>query len=132
MTPVTILVAEDDVLDQELIQKAMLAVNKESKITFVENGKEALLYLDAAAEEMLPSLIILDYNMPEMNAYETLRQLNANSRYSQIPKVVYSTTNHKQYVDQCLSVDAQAYFKKGLTLDEMRVDMTEMMRFCRS
>ena len=60
-----ILLAEDDPDDQELIRIAFSEVEGNYQLQVVNDGKEALEYLKAAAQ--LPCLIVLDYNMPELN-----------------------------------------------------------------
>ena len=59
-----ILIGEDDVDDQELLHEMFTAADAETKLKFVTNGKKLLDELDGLADNQLPCLIILDYNMP--------------------------------------------------------------------
>lgn len=130
--PVQILVAEDDETDQELIEQAVREVCTKSALQFVANGKELVELLETLPEDQSPSLIILDYNMPLLNGLETLRALKANERYSDIPKVIYSTSFYKKYEEDCLAENACAYIKKGITMNEMKENISEMLKYCRA
>jgi DNA-binding response OmpR family regulator len=55
----------------------------------VYGGHEALRFLQQA--ETLPDIIFLDINMPAMNGKECLLEIRKNSRYNDIPIVMYST-----------------------------------------
>src|SRR5580698_8841964 len=96
-----ILVADDDSEDQELLGDAISEVDPEAKAEMVFNGKEALEYLEKRFDKDLPCAIILDYSMPHLNGAEVLAILCKNSRFSAIPKFVWSTSNSKFHIDQC-------------------------------
>ena len=72
----------------------------------------------------LPDLIILDYNIPEINGSEILEQLKKDERYSSIPKIVWSTSDLQQYRDECARRGARLYVKKPNTF----LQVVEMAR----
>lgn len=64
-----ILIAEDDKDDQELILDALLETELATeKVKFVDDGEELLIRLNAS--EILPSIILLDLNMPKKNGLQ--------------------------------------------------------------
>ena len=107
-----ILLAEDDRDDQELIREALKEIAVFSLLHVVENGNDALAYLNSLEPKELPGLIILDYNMPELNGAQVLQKLYENKRYAAIPKVVLSTSNNVRYVNEAKEKCAQAYLIK--------------------
>jgi CheY-like chemotaxis protein len=127
---ISIFLAEDDVDDQELLIEALTGFNKNIKITTATNGKKALTELDRFAENELPCLIILDYNLPEVNGGEILKTLKNNNRYLNIPKVVWSTSNSPQYMQICLHHGAVAYFVKPSEISGIEKLAKEMLAFC--
>src|SRR5690606_19513919 len=87
-----ILLADDDMEDQEILKEAILSVHPEMTIQSVWNGQEALNYLAGCLSGDLPSLIVLDYKMPVLNAVDVLNQIGDHPLYKSIPKVVWSTS----------------------------------------
>ena len=105
----TILLAEDDPDDQELIVHAFTEVSNSFSLHIVNDGKEAIDFLASASDSKLPCLIVLDYNMPELNGAQVLQLLTGNKRYEHIPKIILSTSGNPTYVQDCLHKGADAY-----------------------
>ena len=103
--PLKILLAEDDKDDRELFQEYLGDRNDLFLLPIVENGVEVWDLLHLSDPELLPSLIILDQNMPMRNGLQTLRLLKTSPVFASIPVVIYST-----YADESLVKDAT---KKG-------------------
>lgn len=126
-----IFLAEDDIDDQELLIEA---VNQyDSTVTFqtATNGKRAVLLLENFPDASLPSLIVLDYNLPELTGAQILEHLSQQQRFLDVPKVVWSTSNSELYKDHCLKLGAKAYFVKPVDLNGIQVLAKEMLAFCR-
>jgi CheY-like chemotaxis protein len=73
-----ILLADDDLDDQELLEEAFLHIEPEAEIHTVLSGKILIEYLPNCLNKHLPCLIVFDYNMPGMNAPEILDDLCEN------------------------------------------------------
>lgn len=89
----TILWADDDADDLLLMKEILLKNDRNYNIVEVRNGKEALDFLQQSKETGLPSLIILDINMPILDGKETLSILKRTEEYKSIPVVVFTTSN---------------------------------------
>lgn len=107
-----ILFADDDLDDQELLKEAFLKIDDELIIHTETTGKEALSFLENCTDEELPDLIILDYNIPDMNGAEIFESINSNTRYRNIVKVVWSTSNSPLYRQICKDAGIDHYFEK--------------------
>src|ERR1700744_6326241 len=87
-TAVKILLADDDPEDRMIMADTFKEINLSHIIHFVENGESILTYLDSIYTTYpLPSLIVLDLNMPRMNGTQTLKHLKSNERYKGIPVI---------------------------------------------
>ena len=108
----TILLAEDDIDDQELLTEAFTEIDPSIQLFAFSTGKKFLSFLDELPDGQIPDLVILDYNIPELNGAEILRRLESNDRYRNVVKLVWSTSNSPLYQDSCLSLGARAYLVK--------------------
>ena len=118
MIPTKILLAEDDLDDQQIFYDFLNHRNDILLMTMVGNGVELIGTLDTINEKELPDLIVLDQNMPKRNGYQTLEILKASARYEHIPVIVYSTYIDKSLADACSEIGASAVVTKPVTKDE--------------
>ncbi|MBA2744838.1 MAG: response regulator [Flavisolibacter sp.] len=126
-----VLLAEDDTDDQELIVSAFLKADPNLKMAIVNDGKEALDYLLNASEGKLPCLILLDYNMPELNGAQVVQKLS-DARFKNIPKVILSTSNNPVYAEDSLKKGASAYRVKPDDFQSLINIAKEMIALCRN
>jgi CheY-like chemotaxis protein len=87
-------------------------------------------FLNKSKDEELPSLIVLDYNMPNMNGAEVLEQLCKDPRYQGIPKIVWSTSNNSSYIRECLEKGATSYLVKPATHKTLQEQAAQMLKMC--
>lgn len=113
-----ILVAEDDPDDQHLIYKAVTSSKFDINIICRNDGSELIDFLQTCPNDDLPALIVLDYQMPRMSGPEVLQYLFESHRYTQIPKIIWSTSNRPEYVDDCIRWGATNYFLKPSTVEQ--------------
>jgi len=108
--PLEILVADDNPVNQKLIERILLKLGYKAEMT--SNGLEAL---DRAKARQF-DLVLMDVQMPEMDGFEATRQI----RKLQIPQpaIVAMTANAlAEDRDICLSNDMDNYISKPLRLD---------------
>jgi CheY-like chemotaxis protein len=115
---VKILLADDDREDRFIMADAFNEVGLAKAIHFVENGEKVLSYLDDIIDDQLPSLIILDLNMPRMNGTQTLKSLKDNLRYCDIPVIIFSTSVNTIEMQECMEIGATSYITKPVTFKE--------------
>lgn len=88
-----ILVVDDDADDREIMKDAFSAASEKQECLFFENGDKLLDYLEKNLSNGLPSLILLDWNMPGKDGREILKELKTNKQLSFIPVVVFTTSS---------------------------------------
>src|SRR5689334_8119926 len=96
-----IFLVDDDHDDQELIIDAITAIKDSIVADTQTNGNKAILHLLDLDDDQLPNLIILDYNLPELNGSEILEALSHHNRFDSIPKVIWSTSSTGQLEAKC-------------------------------
>ena len=81
----------------------------------VPNGKLAL----SAAQIILPDLILLDINMPEMDGYEVCKELKADERFHDIPVIFISANNDVFDKVKAFSIGGVDYITKPFQVEEV-------------
>ena len=122
-----ILLADDDADDQDLLQEAILDLAPGTIIRSVWNGQEVLSFLEECPVNGLPSLLILDYKIPPLDACEILTVLSRETRYAEMAKVVWSSSAQTGHMMNCLAKGALKYFLKPNDSVELRALAGEIM-----
>lgn len=82
-------------------------------VSLAENGRAALDWLCEAT--VLPSVILLDLMMPEMDGEQFRREQLADTRLAQIPIVIMSAA--REIVETGARMGAFAVLKKPMSID---------------
>lgn len=107
-----IVLAEDDQDDQEMLQFAFREVAPHMQLVCMPNGRTFMTWLEKQPDEGLPSVIVLDYNLPELNGAEIMQLLAPDERLKNIPKIIWSTSNSPVFRSICLELGAKDYIAK--------------------
>lgn len=124
-----ILLGEDDIDDQELLKEIFLSLDPSFDLVPVNNGKKLLEFMHFVKNDNLPSLIILDYNMPDLNGAEILALLKAELQFDSIPRIVWSTSNSDSYRTMCLQQGADDYIVKPSTFNNLMNAAKHMLSY---
>lgn len=117
-TPFTIIMADDDEDDRLLAQDALEATGSNYLCHTVADGQELLDYLRCEGKYVLnetcdlPSVILLDLNMPILDGRETLKQLKNDPLLCSIPVVILSTSADDEDVGKSYRLGASSYMVK--------------------
>lgn len=125
-----ILLGEDDVDDEELLLEVFSTIDTSYSLTFVNNGRKLAATIRAMPDNHLPCLIVLDYNMPELNGADILRELQNDRRYDSIPKIIWSTSGSDTYKNLCLTLGASDYIIKPSSVKGLTEAARYMLSFC--
>src|SRR5262245_52606805 len=113
-----ILLVEDNPDDEELALVALQERGVADQVVVVRDGVEVLDYLFATGthegrdSSVLPSLILLDLNLPKLDGLEVLRRLRADERTQLVPVVVLSTSNEERDLISAYRLGANSYVRK--------------------
>jgi CheY-like chemotaxis protein len=88
-----VLYADDDEDDQQFFRLSFNNLITDILLECVSDGNQVLDFLkDHTDERGLPCLIILDRNMPLLNGDDVVKELKSNSKYKDVPLVLFSTS----------------------------------------
>lgn len=107
-----ILYVDDDSDDCYFLSLSLLETGTNADLVCATDVEEAIKYLDSADTATLPSLIILDLNMPKWDGRQTLSYIKSQPRLSNIPVVILSTSENKIDQETCAFLGASSYYKK--------------------
>lgn len=107
-----ILYIDDDSDDCYFLSHSLAEAGTNADLICSTDAEEAISYLNSAAPGDLPSLIILDLNMPKWDGRKTLSYLKMQPHLSGIPVVILSTSENKTDKDACAILGASSYLKK--------------------
>jgi CheY-like chemotaxis protein len=122
-----ILYAEDDFDDFESIKEALDQLSDHHLLLHAKNGTEAVSFIQNAT--ILPSLIVLDLNMPVMDGKEVLQWLRQRDEYKSIPVMVFTTSSREDDVRLCQKYGCTFFRKPTLYRDLLHVAQT-MLQLC--
>ena len=101
-----LLVVDDNRVNRLLVGRTLEQFGH--RVAFAENGRVALEILRSRP----PDLVLLDIEMPEMNGYQTLEALQADSKLRDIPIVMMSSLDEVDSVARCIEMGAEDYLFK--------------------
>ena len=119
----TILLAEDSLADAEMAIDALRDANLANPIVHVEDGVEALEYLErrgrfAERPDEDPAVLLLDIKMPRMDGLEVLRRLRTGERFRRLPVVILSSSREESDLARSWDLGANAYVVKPVDVEQ--------------
>jgi CheY-like chemotaxis protein len=126
-----IILGEDDIDDQEILEEIFSTVDTSLNLQFFNNGRKVISHLENS-QDNLPCLIVLDFNMPELNGAEILKILSKDQRLKQIPKIIWSTSDAPVFKAMCLELGACDYLVKPSRISALEDMVKHMLSYCRS
>jgi two-component system response regulator len=133
-TPISILVADDDIDDRMMIQEAFDESRLANELQFVEDGEQLLAFLRREgsyaylAGQPYPGVILLDLNMPRKDGREALRELKADPELCRIPVVVLTTSQAEEDIVRTYGLGVSSFITKPVTFEGL---VEAVKAFCR-
>ena len=124
MTMKVILLIEDNESDELLTVRALSKANLANEIVVTRDGEEALAYLFATGAyagrdvKALPTVALLDLNLPKIGGLDVLRRIRADERTKYLPVVVLTSSGEEKDIVQSYELGANAYVRKPVDFNE--------------
>ncbi|HKZ86474.1 MAG TPA: adenylate/guanylate cyclase domain-containing protein [Anaerolineae bacterium] len=99
------------VVDDNKVNRLLLGRRLEQQghtVAFAENGREALEMLRTQPFD----LVLLDIEMPELDGYQVLERLTADTHLRNIPVIMTSSLDEIDSVVKCIEMGAEDYLTK--------------------
>lgn len=127
-----ILIAEDSEFDQLIIRRAFQEAGVEARLGFVADGEELLSELRRLANDpsdVMPSLVLLDLNMPRLDGRRALQAVRNDESIRHLPVVVFSTSDSRRDILDAYRLGANLYVVKPVEFKDLVGLMGEVFGF---
>jgi CheY-like chemotaxis protein len=115
LPPMSILIAEDNMINQKLIVRILKNFGQEVDVT--TNGKEAL----QAVHQKKYDIVLMDVQMPEMDGNEATQRIRKEVPHENQPVIIAMTAHALQGDrEKCLEAGMNDYMSKPILIDEVR------------
>ena len=125
---------EDDDSIAFLLRAALDEIGASISVYRVSDGEQALAFLHksgAYREAVPPQLILLDINLPKVDGWEVLEEIQRDETLRSIPVVMCSASPRREDRERALSSGARRYVVKpakfNLWLDEVKSALTSYL-----
>lgn len=115
--------ADDSAVIRKIIRGAVEVMGHD----FLEasNGKEVMKILEKEYGDI--GLILLDWNMPEMNGFEVLKSIKADVRFKDIPVMMVTTESQRSNIIDAIRAGAKHYITKPFSIEDLSVHIVECL-----
>ncbi len=109
-----VLVVDDDA--RNIFALTTVLENQEMEVLSATNGRQAIEIINATPEL---SVVLMDIMMPEMDGYETMREIRKDPRFRTLPILSLTAKAMKGDREKCLEAGASDYIAKPVNTDQL-------------
>jgi CheY-like chemotaxis protein len=124
--PKTVLVAEDDCNDVQLLELAISRLPADVCFRIVRDGEEALAYLKGEgrfadrATYPPPQVAVLDLRMPKLDGFQVLEWIRRSSEFNGMKVFVWADSQYPAAVEQAKERAADGIIRKPNRLSDLQ------------
>lgn len=113
-----VLVIEDNSADIDLLKRAFAAHRITHQVTTLEDGEQAIRFLDGIQSKSDFDLIIIDLNIPKHDGIEVLKRYRLHPLLKDVPVAVFTSSDSPAEKNRAMTLGVSAYLRKPMELDE--------------
>ncbi len=117
----TILLVEDNPDDVRLTRRSFTENRIMNELVVATDGAEALDYLlktCADPDGVLPSVTLLDLNLPKIDGLELLQRIRAHPKLKRLPIVILTSSKEQIDLVRSYELGANSYIQKPVEFDD--------------
>ena len=111
---INILLVDDDA--RNIFALTTVLENHEMEVLSATNGRQAIEIIKNTPEL---SVVLMDIMMPEMDGYETLREIRKIPQFRSLPILALTAKAMKGDREKCLEAGASDYIAKPVNTDQL-------------
>jgi CheY-like chemotaxis protein len=109
-----VLVVDDDA--RNIFALTTILENQEMDVLSATNGRQAIEMIKATPDL---GVVLMDIMMPEMDGYETMREIRKDPRLRTMPILALTAKAMKGDREKCLEAGASDYVAKPVNTDQL-------------
>lgn len=127
-----ILLVEDNADDEALALRAFRKNKILNEVVVARDGAEALDYLFGAGDYLdrdlrdVPSVVLLDLNLPKVSGLEVLRRLRSDERTKLIPVVILTSSQEPQDLIDGYKLGCNSYALKPVDYSKFMESVSQL------
>ncbi|MEL6150528.1 MAG: response regulator [Chloroflexota bacterium] len=119
---ITVLYVEDNKVNAELMTRRLRREN--IVVMTAENGKAGI----ESAMRHVPDLILMDFNLPDINGIEVMRRLQKQEDTASIPVVMVTSSTDVAVRHEAYDAGCRGYLLKPLITVELKMMIERLMQ----
>ena len=135
MTPVLIMLVEDNDDHAELITEALNNTIVDNRVLRFVNAESALEYVHGEQasrtpeEHPLPGVILLDLKLPGMDGFKMLEKVRKHERTRRLPVIILTTSRRDDEIARGYELGANSYIVKPVKFEEFRAKIIDLKMY---
>ncbi|MCW3077554.1 MAG: rcp1 3 [Bacteroidetes bacterium] len=113
------LIGDDDQDDRHFFAIALQSIDPSIICRIAKSGQEVLDTLKS--EEVLPNVLFLDINMPNLNGWDVLLKIKKNPVWKAIPVIMYTTSSYKRDIELATEFGAIGFCTKPDDVNQLKI-----------
>jgi two-component system, chemotaxis family, response regulator Rcp1 len=132
---VQVLLVEDSIDDADLMIAALEEGRLPVRVSRVEDGEEAILYLRRQGPYLAcacPDLVLLDLHLPRKHGREVLAEIKQDAELKRIPVIIMTSSDDERDVACAYDAHANCYVIKPSNQEQFAQTVRQIERFWHS
>jgi CheY-like chemotaxis protein len=109
-----VLLVDDDA--RNIFALTSLLESQDMEVISATNGRQAIELVDSTPDL---SIVLMDIMMPEMDGYQTMREIRSNERFRNLPMLALTAKAMKGDREKCLDAGASDYIAKPVNTEQL-------------
>jgi CheY-like chemotaxis protein/signal transduction histidine kinase/HAMP domain-containing protein len=109
-----VLIVDDDI--RNIFSLTGVLEQHDIEVLHAENGRDGIEILDSTPGI---DMVLMDVMMPDMDGYETLRQIRSRDHFRKLPMIAITAKAMKGDREKCIEAGASEYLSKPVDVDQL-------------